>query len=182
MIFYCTPYSLEKNLAKGYNEYVRRLTHKPYDWIFFIDGDACFLDPFWGDIINQAILKYPETGIFTCYTNRVGNTHQCFQNTMSTDPNILNHYKISQFLFKKNAYRIREHRRVVSGYFFGFSRATYDLVGGFPENRKILGVDTDFSHAVLKKGLKINIIEGLYIFHFYRMNSADPFHARAHLK
>ena len=90
-IFYCTPFSQEKNLGKVYNEYVRNLTSHPDDFIFFIDGDCMFLTPDWGSHIQDLVNKYPNTGIFSAITNRSGCLQQCYQGKRSDDLNILNH-------------------------------------------------------------------------------------------
>lgn len=182
MIYYCTPFSLERNLGKSYNEYVRKLTSNPNDWIFFIDGDCMVLDSNWGKHIEDLINKYPDTGIFTAVTNRCGNRHLCYLGNRSNDENILNQYKISNFV-KENSYlKVTEIKRVISGYFFGFSRKTFDLVGGFTEiNGEILKVDNKFSKKVLNIGKKILLMDGVFAFHYYRLHEPDPKHSINHL-
>jgi hypothetical protein len=182
MIYYCTPFSLEKNLGKSYNEYVRKLTSNPNDWIFFIDGDCKALDPNWGKHIEDLINKYPDTGIFTAITNRCGNRHQCYLGSRSNDENILHHYQLSNYVKETSYLKVTQINRVISGYFFGFSRKTFDLVGGFTEiDGEILKVDNKFSKKVLNIGKKILLMDGVYAFHYYRLHEADPKHSINHL-
>jgi GT2 family glycosyltransferase len=182
-IYYCAPFSLERNLGREYNEYVKKLTQHEDDWVFFLDGDVLFLDSNWGNHVNDLIQKYPNTGIFTCYTNRVGNIQQCYNGIRSDDPDILNHYQIAQKLKQEKYWNVKKHNnRVISGYMFGFSRRTWEEVGGFSENKnEILKVDNRFSKKVLQLGKDILVMEGLYVFHYYRMNEQDPKHANQHL-
>jgi GT2 family glycosyltransferase len=181
-IRYCTPFSIEKNLGKAYNEYVDKLTKYQDDWVFFIDGDCMFLDPFWGKQIHDLVHKYPETGIFTCYTNRVGDLQQCYEGIRSNNSNILDHYQIAQDLKQNKYWETKEINRVISGHFFGFSRKTWLDVNGFDETSdKILRVDNRFSSKILQSGKKILLIEGLYIFHLYRIWSQHPKKDKNHL-
>lgn len=182
-ILYCTPYSLERNLGKSYNEYVKKLTSSLDDFVFFIDGDCMFLDPTWGKHIHDIVQRYPDAGIFTCYTNRVGNLNQCYGRVRNDNPNILDHYQIAQKLKQEKYWDVKVHNnRVISGHMFGFSRKTWEEVGGFTENQnEILKVDNYFSRKVLQSGKDILVMEGLYCLHYYRMHEPDPKHAKNHL-
>lgn len=182
MIYYATPFSIEKNLAKVYNEYVNRLTQYEDDWVFFLDGDCMFLTSDWGKQIQDLINKYPDTGIFTAITNRSGNLQQCYNRIRGSNPNILNHYRIAQELKQNKYWDVKEINRVISGHMFGFSRKTWQQVNGFDEGiDKILKVDNRFSHKVLQTGKKILLMEGIYVFHLYRMWSNNPKKDKAHL-
>ena len=182
MIFYCTPFSIEKNLGKAYNEYVKRLTHHPDDWVFFKDGDLLFPDPFWGSQIQDIVNKYPNTGIFTCRVNRVGNLLQCHNFVRNSDPNVINHFWISQELKQKRYWDVSQINHIISGHLMGFSRKTWDEVGGFSENpNEILKVDNRFSKKILNAGKKILIMEGIYAFHYYRLHQPNPRKAKNHL-
>lgn len=181
-IYYCTPFSIEKNLGKAFNDYVKRLTIRPDDWIFLLDGDTSFLDPFWGKHISDLVHKYPHTGIFTCYTNRVGNLLQCHKFKRSDDSNMINHFRIAQQLKQNYYWNVREINHIISGHLMGFSRKTWEDVGGFTENPgEILKVDNRFSKRVLNSGRKILLMEGVYLFHYYRLHELNPRKAKKHL-
>ena len=90
MIWYFTPYSIEGNLGKAYNDYCK-LVQNEEDWICFIDGDVCFLNSDWGKHFEDLIEKYPEAGIITCFTNRIGCKEQCYTNEISENSDMKYH-------------------------------------------------------------------------------------------
>lgn len=181
-IFYCTPFSLEKNLGKAYNDYVKRLARSDDDWVFFIDGDAIFLDPFWGKHISDIVHKYPDTGLFTCKTNRVGCLLQCHGFVRSNDPNMLNHFWISEELKQKRYWDVTKVNHIISGIMMGFTYKTWKEVGGFSEHpNEILKVDNRFSRKVLNAGKTILMMEGVYLLHYYRLHQPNPRKAKKHL-
>lgn len=180
-IYYCTPYSLEKNLGKIYNEYAKSLLQNDNDFLFCMDGDLMFLTSDWGNHIFDLVKTYPDAGIITITVNRVGDLQQCYNKFRSNNFNILDHYNLAQKLRNENYLEVEEINRVISGCCFGFSKKTWEQVGGFNENYKMLKVDNDFSSKVLKLGKKILLAKGLYGFHFYRGWSKDPKHDKKHL-
>ena len=180
MIHYFIPYATDKNLGKAYNYYAS-LVKNPEDWICFIDADAMIgLVPEYGHRLEEYISMYPDTGLFTCLTNRVGTLEQCYNNTISEDPNILNHKKIAVELATKNHGKVTQLNKVVSGMMFLIKKSVFDSVGGFPEDGRILGVDNKICEKILEKNLKILVIESIYLFHFYRMDTGRL--DKSHLK
>jgi hypothetical protein len=63
-----TPYSLEKNLGKAYNEEMALIPDG--EAACFIDGDVNFLTPNYGAILHDYSTKYPNA-VLTCYANRI---------------------------------------------------------------------------------------------------------------
>lgn len=170
MVYYFTPYSINKDLGRAYNQYVDIVPNDD-DWICLVDADSCFLTPDFGHTIQDIIDKYPDTGLFTTYTNRVGNLEQCYQNYISPDPNVLNHRKIAQDLVVKNKDKVKEINKIISGMIMIFKKSTWKEVGKFPEDKGILAIDNRFSKRILLSGKKIRLIESIYLFHFYRMDT-----------
>lgn len=167
MIYYFTPYSLDKNIGKVYNHYAS-LVPGDDDWIFFLDGDMIFLTPDWGHQIDRFINKNKDAGIITCYTNRVGWRQQRFNGEMSDNTDISLHHNIAMML-RDHQYLKSKFLSVGCGaYFFGFKKSTWNEIK-FDENIGILGVDSDFSERVLKSGRTIVLMCGLYVFHYYRL-------------
>lgn len=181
-IFYCTPFSLEKNLGKAYNDYVKRIAQRDDDWVFFIDGDSMFLDPFWGKHISDIVNKYPNTGLFTCKTSRVGCLLQCHNFVRSQETDMIKHFWISEELKQKKYWDVSKVKHIISGVMMGFSFKTWKEVGGFSENPKeILRVDNRFSSRILNSGKNILMMEGVYLLHYYRMHQPNAKRAKAHL-
>jgi len=167
-IYYFTPYSTSKNIAEEYNKYIE-LVPNDDDWICLLDADIMFLTPDYGSQIYDTISSHKDVGIFTCYTNRVGSPWQCHEGVINKNDSIRNHHTISRFLRKKHAYQLTNIKFPISGYFMAFSKKTWKEAGKFNESLGMLGVDTDFSLNVLKLGKKIALMQGLYVFHYYRL-------------
>jgi GT2 family glycosyltransferase len=169
MIHYLTPYSVNGNLGKAYNA-AAKLIVNPEDWIVFLDGDTCFLTADYGKIILENLAIHgKDCGLISCLTNRVGNKEQCYMGLVSEDPNILNHIKTAEKLSKEKRHEIAITDRVISGHLMAIQKKTWDLIGG--ADHGLLGVDTELSRRVWRKQLKIGILQGLYIFHKYRINT-----------
>lgn len=170
MIYYSSPYSIDKDLGKAYNEEMDR-TPSPESWVCFTDGDCQFLTPDYGHQLQEMIDKYPDTGLFTCYTNRVGNLDQCYNNIINEDPNILNHKRIALQLQRDKRLQVKELTGVISGMLMLIKKSTWDLIHGAPQELGLLSVDNHISQRILNAGMKIRLMEGVYIFHFYRLDT-----------
>lgn len=167
MIWYFTPYSLDKNLGKAYNDYVRCVPSDD-DWIALVDADTMWLRPDFGHQLEEIISANPCTGMFTCWTNRVGNIKQRYTN-MWGETDILRHRRVATHVQQKFRTEVIDLNVKISGHLMLFKKQTWKDVGGFSEDLKILGVDNDFSYRILKKGLKIQLMKGVYLLHYYRM-------------
>lgn len=178
MIWYFTPYSIQKDFGKAYNEYANLVTN-PEDWICFVDGDSQFLTSNFGHQIEEYVSVYPDTGIFTCYTNRVGNLEQCYNNRINEDSNILNHKRIALQLQKEKRLHVKELTKPISGMLMVIRKSVWDKINGSPEEKGILGIDNHISQRVLNEGLKIRLMEAVYLFHFYRLDTGV--HNKGHL-
>ena len=169
MIWFGTPYSLNKDIGKAYNDFIKLIPNSE-DWICLTDGDLLFLKSDFGHHMQEVIDLYGnDIGLFTCLVNRVGTLAQCYQNTISEDPDILNHRKIALELSQTKRHIIKEIPNPISGHLMLFKKSTWESIGGFPEERGILAVDNTFSNRMARNGYKIAVMEGLYCFHYYRM-------------
>jgi len=177
MIYFFTPYGFDGNLGRAYNEYCKLV---PDDsWICFLDGDIMLLNKDWGHHLEEIVNKYPDTGLFTCVTNRVACTDQCYGNVISDNDSVISHRKIALELESKNRLDVEVIKYPISGYLMMFRKDVWREVGGFCESvnpvltykikRNIAGVDNDFSERILNKGYKIRICKGFYVLHYYRM-------------
>lgn len=177
-IWYRSPYSLEGNLGKSYNEEVELIPNSK-DWCCLIDGDTAFINKAWGHHFQALIEKYPDAGLITTLTNRVGNLEQCYQGKLSEDGEIRNHRKIALDLQESNYLDVKKLNKFISGHIMLFQKSTWEEVGGFPEklsgksrrkyDKNIATVDNRFSYKILKAGKSILLAQGFYVFHYYRM-------------
>jgi GT2 family glycosyltransferase len=170
MIRFCSPYSPERDLGKAYNDEMR-LTPSPNDWVCLTDLDCQFLTADIGHQLQEIVNMNPDAGMLTALCNRVGNLEQCYNRIINDDSNILNHRRIALQLQKTKRQDVRELSGVISGFLMLIKKSTWEEIGEFPEGRGLLGVDNLISRKVLATGKKILLMEGVYMFHFYRLDT-----------
>lgn len=179
MIHEFIPFDQDLNIGRAYNYYCS-LVPNDDDWILFRDADTQFLTSDYGKQLQDIVDRYPNTGLFTCLTNRVGNLHQVYGGKLSDDPNILNHKKIATRLQKDNYFDFIPYNKIISGHFMMFKKSTWNVCKFREEDGKMLGIDNNFSYKVLKNGMDIKILQGVYLFHYYRLAEGRLY--KSHLK
>jgi len=178
MIHVLQPYSLEKRLGKAYNEAMNLVPNN--QWAILMDHDAMFLTPDAIAHVHQYTQRYPDAGIFTCYTNRLHpqSQGQLWQNTCSEDSDIRNHVRIAEQV-KAGLYGVSEIRNVIGGFCMVVKKETWEQTK-FSEDLYCLGVDNDFSRRVMATGKKVLRMDGIYMFHLYRL--MNGYKDRTHLR
>jgi len=162
------PFALDKNLGKAYNE---TLQHVPEgDWVCLLDHDVMFLTSDAIKHLYEYVNLSPDTGIFTCYTNRLHplGGQQLWNNEVSENRNIENHVGLAQYIQQTRLYQVTELKKHISGFLMMINKDTWNEIK-FNEDKKCLGVDNDFSDRVLKSGRKIRRMDGIYVWHTYRL-------------
>lgn len=173
-IFYSTPFALDKNIGKSYNEFCELMP--PDSYIVLRDGDSMFLTPDFGKIIHSIIEEHGnQYDLIGCTTNRLRSNSQLHKGAFSNESNIIKHIEIAEDL--KQYTEIRPTTEV-AGLCMIFRKSLWERVK-FRENS--LAFDRQFSKDVLKIGGKIGIATGLYLFHSYRMGKEDPKNYVQHL-
>jgi len=168
------PYALDKNYFNAIDEEMMRLL--PHEWGCIMDLDTMPLIPEFGHQLQAYINKYPDTGMFTCYASRCHYSVQVRKGTLTENPDILYHNQQA-----KNAaadfkdLQVKEVDRRIAGHLMMIKRTTWDTIRAEVKkntaSKKILGVDTKISNAILSRGLKIRLMRGIYIFHFLRFDT-----------
>lgn len=163
----CTPYSIEKNLGKAYNEAMAVIPKG--DWACLIDHDVVFLLPDQIKHLHDYVGLFPDTGIFTCLTNRLhpAANDQLLGGQVTNNPNIDHHINRAEKQ-KRHLYQVTEINHHISGFLMMISKSTWNNIK-FTEDKKCLGVDNEFSDAVLDSGRNILRMDGIYVFHQYRI-------------
>lgn len=163
------PFGIDKRLGIAYNDAMSRA--KSNEWVTLMDYDANFITPQSILHVHNYTQMFPDTGIFTCYTNRIHplNKWQLYNDKLSEDTDIKNHIPIARSL-EKNLYQVTELTGVISGFCMVVKRETWEQVK-FAEHLLCLGVDNDFSRRVLALGKKILRMDGIYAFHNYRIEN-----------
>lgn len=178
-IWYLTPFSTDKNIGGEYNAQISKLPDN--DWVCIRDGDTIFLSPDnqWGKQIADIVAKHGASyDLIGCITNRLRSTGQLYQNRFSDDHNMLNHGKIAKELFETKYDQVRDHPGPIAGLFLLFPKKTWEKVK-FRENCDTF--DTHFGKELIRKGGKIGIADGVYLYHWYRAWSNDPLNYKKHL-
>ena len=161
-IDFVVPYAFDKNLGAEYNKIMDRSNA---DYVCIMDGDIMFFHNDFGHHIAEVIRRYPDGGIYTCLTNRIGNPEQRFGGKISTEKNILRHKKIADHLRKRNGHSAVMATQRTSMLVSVISKKVWEE---FKFSEGLIGVDWDFSSRVIEK-YPVYIMQGLYVFHLYRM-------------
>jgi len=171
-IFYINPYSLTLEYGKELNKHIECFPKK--SWIVVTDHDVQFLTPNAGRLISNAIVKYPDTSIFTCQVNRLGQAKRCHNMEISDNDQIKHHTNIAIDLERKLGYECEEVDGHLAGFFWCFPRRVWE--DNKFDNLKIVdktqtdhlqSFDVRWTNKI--QGAK-RMITGLYVFHAYRIN------------
>ncbi len=182
MIYFFTPYSFEKKLFRAYDDYMNLV---PYDndWACFLDGDTFFFENNFGHQIQEYIDKYPDTGMFTCYSSRSAYSYMVPKGINQESDSITYHRNHSHEIYEKTHLQVKEINSHISGHLMCIKKSTWSLIR--PQLLKVcdganlLGVDTQITNQLLGHGIKIRLMRGIYLFHYYRFVEGKKF--KAHL-
>lgn len=194
IIFENTPFRIDKNLIKAYNEFMEMMPEN--GWALFRDADTLFLDPFYGEVFERAIRNNPDAGCFTCLTNRIGNEIQLHGEYSGDDIKI--HRDIAQKIKEENynQYSVFPFnplkKEALSGMVILLSKKSWKSIGGFKKstipvraknvNLNILGVDNQLHKDLNQKRIPLKIIKEMYVYHWYRGGEEDKTHLETNSK
>lgn len=171
-IHFPLPYSFEKKLFEAYDAEFQKVQN-PDDWVCIRDGDVLFFQSNFGHIIQPHLEKHPETGIFTCYTNRIGNPVQLYSDKAKRIDSLKYHFKIAKDLEEENKGLSTEHRARVAGFLITIKKSTWaairDRVAQKCKGQMILGVDYLIADTIMEYRYPIRRMEDLYVLHYRRM-------------
>ena len=188
MIYDCIPYSTDKNLGKAYNDFMALLPEGSH--ACFRDGDTCWLTPDYGVHLAEYVRLYPNA-ILTSWTNRINEkAEQQWKgkvNDYDADKDIVvdeyardcvnMKYQIGVAEdLKQNLYQVTPLHGFVSGFCMVVSKDVWNN-HKFAEKQvyedrgphNLLGVDNDFTNRVRGAGVPVLRMDGLYIWHTYRL-------------
>lgn len=177
LVYHITPY-MKGNIGGGINETVR---HLPEDaWVCLRDADTMFLTSTQQQLVQHIADSDPPFSVIGAVTNRIRAPWQLHNGEISNNVAIDYHIRIAQGRERDHAERVIECPWPVAGFFMLFRRGTWFDLGGFPERTAYF--DKEFTKAALRRGGKLGVALGLYLWHTYRLGSADPVNETAHLK
>ena len=176
MIPYChrdEGESSGNDLGHAYNRCMQLIPDD--DWACFIDHDVFFTTKTWFRMIEEAIAQQPDAGMFCARTNRLSKSHSQWQ--MLGDPTQENVKALRVYGGKverkfgaslRDVTTDKQRRRMCpsSGFLMVISKATWTLIGGSQHGN--VQVDYTIHRAIEKAGKKIYLIEGLFLYHWFR--------------
>jgi len=167
-VHHFTPFSVEKNLGKAYNQCFEIVGED--DWVCLRDCDTLFLLPDTPTRIYEYVKRNQDVGLLTSYCNRIHHTSdQLFGGKINEDTNILNHIKIARDV-EKDGYETLELTKNVSGFLMVISKKTWREMP-FPESGQCLGIDTSYWQRLVTAKKKIYLMKSIYVWHTYRIEN-----------
>ena len=196
MILDIIPYSTDKNLGKSYNDAFRN-TSDEVTHICFRDGDTCWLTSDYGVHLAEYVRLHPNA-VFTCWTNRINEKAEqqskAIFDKFDFKGGLINARESDSFKshlvcaenYKKYLYQTTSLHGFVSGFCMVIPRSVW-VNHKFAEKQvysdrgptNMLGVDNDFTNRVRSAGVQVLRMDGIYMFHIYRMLQGD--HDKSHL-
>lgn len=164
-----TPYSLEKNLGKAYNEAMNLIPEG--DTAVLCDGDISFLTPDYGHILSRFANEYPNN-VLTCYANRI---HQLAvgQQSFCTSSDMIDCLRHAESI--KHVNTVSTITGPVSGFLLVIPKHIWHK-HKFAEDMKCLGVDNEFTNKIRRNGIEILRINSLIVYHVYRLLTGKKDH------
>lgn len=157
-IRYVIPYTSDKNLARAYNWEVHN-SHS--DYIVFCDRDIWFPYPFFGQQIEQ-IIQHHGDAVYTCLTNRVN----CDWQRVDFKGDDKDHAWYADQLAINQGLRVADHTnsQLMSGFLIAFPVKYWKDLS---EDGDLLGIDNMIHKMAVAQGLKVLLMQGVYVWHYY---------------
>jgi len=183
MIYYFAPFDSEKNIGRSHNQHCE-IVPNAEDWICITDSDVLFLLPDTKKQIEDIIRKHGnDYQVFGCLTNRIASEHQksIFSTVMDlfNSTNIMLHKEVAQNHKIYNYDEVQETPINVAGFLMVFQKKTWDKYR-FSDNS--IRFDSEFTDKVKADGGRLGIMQGVYVFHDYRLGHENPMYYIDHLK
>lgn len=170
-VWFFTPYSFEGKLFEAYDQYMSLLQNQN-DWVVFMDGDALFFHSNFGHLIQEYIEKYPNTGMFTCYTNRIGTRTQIYDRELFDVDSVKYNFLKADFLLKDKPLESTVLNTPISGFLMVIKRATWKKINKelkqSLKSNQLLHVDYAISNILIEKKYTIRRMDSILVFHYYR--------------
>lgn len=159
------PKTQKLNLGWAYNNFMSLVEED--DWVLFLDHDATFTTRNWYPQIEDIITSNPEYGMFTCLTNRIGMECQKPEGIDENNHDIRYHREIGTH-FQNEYYKevVEYPLEWLSGVIILINKSTWKTTGGFENG--FIGVDNCIHRACSKHGIKVGLMLGFYVYHWYR--------------
>lgn len=159
----------QEDLGAAYNRAVIAASNHRY--VGLLDYDAMLTTPHWAPCIHEAFAAHAKTvGVFGAMTNRIGNRAQHPPGHPESH-DIREHRAFGEALWQEHGSTvldITDNDDLLGGVLMITTHEVWRRVGGFPSKPGKLGVDNEYHRRVREAGLRVLILRGLYVYHWYR--------------
>jgi hypothetical protein len=159
-----TPFALDLNLGREYNEAMSRLADG--DWIAFMDHDMMLTTREWYRQFVEAIEFVPDAGAIVAVTNRIAAPWQQAAEADKHNHDISYHRKIGAARLTRRTLLDISDTKGFGGVLFAVSKAAWREAGGFADG--LLCVDHSLHFGLRRAGLRVYLHEGIYCYHWRR--------------
>lgn len=184
----------QKNLGRAYNEAMAQAPDDSH--VILRDGDTCWLTSDYGVHIAEYIRLYPDA-VLTCWTNRINaKAEQQSQDIGRFDSMTLGidliespvrnitdmrcHLQVAKSRQSDDLYKTTPLHGFVSGFCLIVPKKFW-LQHKFSEVQvyedrgptNMLGVDNDWTNRIRAAGIQVLRMDGIYIWHTYRLLTGD---------
>lgn len=179
-IHYIQPYATDRNIGAAINSAILDLAASPDDWIVLTDHDILWLLPD-SKAHVEAILSTTGYDILGCMTNRVRSREQLVGGVFSEDDRIRSHITVARECWQNAGGMVKDCKGgVVAGFMLCFQVWLWSSAGQFLEDSIVF--DRKFCESARSVcNAKIGIMQGIYVFHLYRMWSSKGKNECSHL-
>jgi len=155
------PFTTKGNLGHEVN---RIMLETKQNWVLLIDHDVFLCHPHWYYMCQKAIDLYPDTGLFTCWTNRSVALDKRMDIAVDSN-NMEDHYYEAKRLFLRFGYECTKVTDLYcSGAFMLIRKIAWEASGGYPGH----GIENEvciFAKRLIENKWKIRLMQGMYIYH-----------------
>lgn len=171
MIHICTPFRLDKDLGRAYNETMALIGED--DWACLMDWDCSLLTHEQIKYMHKYIELYPDA-LLTAYTNRIHQVSQQLDKNPADFNDYGGHIKRAHE-YSIMLYEVEPIYKNLSGFLMLISKRMWNEFE-FKEGIGCLGVDTDYWRRLVAAKQPILIMKGIYVFHQYRYVTGNKNH------
>jgi len=159
-----TPFDLDANLGRAYN---RAMSLLPADaWACLFDHDAMPTTREWYRQLVEVIEHRPDVGMLTAATNRIASPWQRAAEADRDNHDMAYHRKLGAARLERRTLLDVTDTKGLGGVLMCLSRRTWEQAGGFVDG--MFCVDHMMHFAVARAGLRVYVLESLYVYHWRR--------------
>lgn len=177
-VHYISPYRCDKNIGLAINEAIKAITFNADDWVILTDHDMLWLLPDSKAQVER-ILAETDFDVLGCMTNRIRSKEQLVGGVFNEDDRVREHIRIAEKCREVGGNSVKTANGCVAAFMMAFRASVWAYTGGFTENA--INFDRLFCDQARTGGAKIGIMQGVYVWHSYRLMSSNPKQQTSHL-